>query len=333
MRTEPTLQILIQDYFTHYLRNQKNVSTHTVSSYRDTFMIFFEFAKARIKKNPAEIALDDFSAENVLAFLSWLEEARGNHVRTRNQRLAALRGFLNYVSFRIPARVNQASRVRMVPRKRHDQPILGYLTVEEMNAIIASADQSTFSGARDFVLWSLMYNTGARVSEVIGLRRQDLELNGKNGAIKILGKGRKERTMPLWPSTIKILTHWLSRPELAQSDRIFVNRIGEGITRSGIEDRLKGAVQIASEKCLSLKEKTVSPHTIRHTTAMHLLQAGVDITVIALWLGHTSTKTTHIYVQADITMKEKALSHLQKPEVRGIRYKADHSTLVFLQSL
>lgn len=333
MKTEPTLQVLVQDYFTQYLRDQKNVSPNTVSSYRDTFMIFFEFAKQKLKKGPTEISLDDFNAENILGFLSWIETERGNQIRTRNQRLAGIRGFLNYVSFKVPARVHQASRVRMVPRKRHDEPILGYLTVEEMNAILASPDQTTFSGARDFVLLTMMYNTGARVSEVIGMKRTDLNLSGKTGSIKIMGKGRKERTMPLWPSTVKTLTNWLSRPELRSSDHIFANRSLELITRSGIEDRLEGAVKRAAEKCPALKEKPVSPHTIRHTTAMHLLQAGVDITVIALWLGHASTRTTHKYVQADIKMKEKALSHLQKPEVRGIRYKADDATVAFLQSL
>jgi integrase/recombinase XerD len=206
MTREHNLQSLIQDFFTVYLKNQKNVSAHTVASYRDTFMIFFEFAKEKYKKGPSVISLDDFNAENILSFLDWLEEVRGNQIRTRNQRLAALRGFLNYVSFKVPARVNQVSTVRMVPRKRHDKPILGYLTVEEMQAIIASANHTTFSGARDFVLWSVMYNTGARVSEVIGMKRSDLELKGKVGAVQIKGKGRKHRSMPLWASTVKILT-------------------------------------------------------------------------------------------------------------------------------
>jgi integrase/recombinase XerD len=333
MKCEPTLQNLIQDYFTVYLKSQKNVSAHTIASYRDTFMIFFEFAKEILSKDPDKISLDDLSVETVLQFLAWLEDKRRNQVRTRNQRLAAIRGFLNYISFRVPARVGQVSRVKMIPRKRHDQAVFGHLTVEEMNAIIASADQTTFSGARDFVLWSVMYNTGARVSEVIAIRRSDLELKGKVGSIQIMGKGRKQRTMPLWTSTVKMLNNWFARPELAGSERIFINRIGAPLTRSGVEDRLAVAVKLASDKCPTLKEKVISPHTIRHTTAMHLLQARVDITVIALWLGHANTKTTHIYVEADLKMKEKALAHLQQPEVRGLRYKADRSTLAFLQSL
>jgi site-specific recombinase XerD len=263
----------------------------------------------------------------------WLEETRKNRSRTRNQRLAAIRGFLNYICFRVPSRVNQASRVRMVPKKRHEQPLLDYLSVEEITAIIESVDQATLSGARDFILWSVMYNTGARVSEVLGMTRSDLELKGKIGSIKIRGKGRKERSMPLWASTVKVLTQWLNRPEMIGSEYIFINRVGNRMTRAGVEDRLALAVERAQKKYPSLGNKKVSPHTIRHTTAMHLLQSGVDITVIALWLGHASTKTTNLYVHADIKMKEKALSHLQKPEVRGLRYRADPSTLTFLQSL
>jgi site-specific recombinase XerD len=333
MKQEPNLQSLIQDYFTTHLRDQKNLSAHTIASYRDTFVIFFEYSKEKLKKNPSTISLDDLNSNTIINFLNWLEESRGSQIRTRNQRLAAIRGFLNFVSFKIPSRVNQVSSVRMVPRKRHDQQILGYLTIEEMKAIIASSDQSTFSGARDFVLWSVMYNTGARVSEVVGMKRSDLDLTEKTGSIRIMGKGRKQRSMPLWGSTVKLLRRWLERPELTKSEYIFTNRLGGPLTRSGVEDRLEKAVKNGATKCPSLSKKAVSPHTIRHTTAMHLLQAGVDITVIALWLGHSSIKTTHIYVEADLKMKEKALAHLQKPKVRGLRYKADNSTLAFLQSL
>ncbi len=333
MKIEQTLQFLIQEYFTHYLKNQKNVSDNTVASYRDTFLLFFEFAKENLKKDPTLIHLDDLNAENILSFLSWLEDSRGNQARTRNQRLAGIRGFLNFITFKLPSRLNQATRVRMIPPKRWDQFVLEYLSLDEVTSIIKSADQTTTSGSRDFILWTIMYNTGARVSEVINLKKTDFILSGKKGSVQIMGKGRKERIMPLWPSTVKALENWLCRPNMAESEKIFVNRTGEGLTRSGVEMRLSEAVKKASQSCVTLKSKKITPHTFRHTTAMHLLQSGVDITIIALWLGHASTKTTNVYTQADLKMKEKALSHLQNPEVRGQRYKPDSSTVSFLRSL
>ena len=240
---------------------------------------------------------------------------------------------MSFVSFKVPSRAEQVSRIMSICRKREDTPMMCYLTVEEMRAVIDSVDQTSFSGSRDFVLWSVMYNTGARVSEALSMKKSDLKLDGRIGSVKIMGKGRKLREMPLWASTVKILRNWMARPELAQTEMIFINRDGDPMTRSGVEDRLEMAVKIAQEVCPSLKNKNVSPHTIRHTTAMHLLKAGVKITVIALWLGHASPKTTHIYVEADIEMKEKALARLQTPNVRSVRYKANDSTLAFLQSL
>lgn len=330
---EPSLQILVQDYFTHYLRGQKNVSLQTVASYRDAFRLYFEFGQLQLKKTPSQMELEDFNADIILEFLSWLEKVRGNLPCTRNLRLAAMRGFLNYVSFRIPRRVELVSRVMSIQRKRGDEPMMGYLDFEEIQAIIKSPNQNTFSGMRDFTLFSVMYNTGARVSEVINIKKTDVFLDGKTGSIQLFGKGRKHRTMPLWGSTVKLLKNWLARPELDNTAHIFVNRNGEALTRSGVEDRLEEAVQKASEQCPSLKTKRVSPHTIRHTTAMHLLQSGVGITIIALWLGHASIKTTHKYLEADLKMKEEALSKLQRPEVRGQRFRATDATLAFLQAL
>jgi site-specific recombinase XerD len=268
----------------------------------------------------------------VLTFLDHLEQRRGNSIPTRNVRLAALRSFLKYAAARDPTCLPAVQRVLAIPMKRSQRSLLGYLSREEMAAILVAPDGSTWSGQRDRVLFSLMYNTGARVSEAIGLRRADATLSPSR-TVQIRGKGRKQRVIPLWKSTADRLREWLPRVGQAPESPLFPNAHGGPLSRSGVEDRLEAAVQTAAVNCSTLKGRRISPHTLRHTTAMHLLQSGVDITVIAIWLGHESTETTHTYVEADLAMKEKALSRVEEMSTSPLRYRADDELLRFLEGL
>jgi integrase/recombinase XerD len=257
---------------------------------------------------------------------------RGNCVRTRNARLAALRSFLKFAAARDPTCLPVVQRVLAIPMKRFGRPLLGYLTREEMAAILGAPDGSTWSGQRDRVLFALMYNTGARVSEATGLRRSDVELAPSRTA-RINGKGRKQRVIPLWPGTAARLREWLPRIGPDPSSPLFPNVHGGPLSRSGVEDRLREAVRIAVASCPTLEGRRISPHTLRHTTAMHLLQSGVDITVIALWLGHEGTETTHQYVEADLALKERTLSRIEELSSLPLRYRAGDELLRFLDGL
>jgi site-specific recombinase XerD len=276
--------------------------------------------------------LTDLDASLILAFLNHLENERRNSIASRNVRLAAIRSFLNYAALRDPGALASIQRVQAIPSKRYDQPILGFLTREEMQAILDAPDRSTWSGERDYAMWATFYNTGARVSEVIALRMRDLDLDHRS-CVQIRGKGRKQRVVPLWKATTKILAQWKERVRGEPDAPAFPNRTGRPLTRSGVEDRLRRAVQKAAERCPTLKERQVSPHTLRHTTAMHLLQSGVDITVIALWLGHESVETTHHYVEADLAMKRQALENLSEPSTPNQQYHPSDRLLAFLESL
>jgi len=331
-KLEIILSTLIQDFFCRRLITQRNASSQTIAGYRDTFRLLFRYAQEKMKKAPAALQFEDLDADFVLKFLDYLEQERGNCERTRNLRLAAIRSFLRYVSYRLPGSLSSIQQVLAIPLKRFDRPSLEFLQREEVEAIIAAPDKTTFSGHRDFVMFMTLYNTGARVSEIIRLQVGDVCLENK-ASILIHGKGRKQRSIPLWKSTQCHLRRWLLRLKSDSQDPLFPSRCGKPLTRSGVEYRLRLAVKKAAEQFPSLEKRQISPHALRHTTAMHLLQSGVDITVIALWLGHESPATTHMYVEADLTMKEKALQKLQEPSLRSARYQASDSILSFLESL
>jgi integrase/recombinase XerD len=330
-KLEITLSALIQDFFCRHLIAQRNASPQTIAGYRDSFRLFLRYAQKRMKKDPAALQLEDLNADFVLEFLDYLEQKRGNSERTRNLRLAAIRSFLRYVSYRLPGSLSTIQAALAIPQKRFDRPSLEFLTREEVEAIITAPDKTTYSGHRDFIMFMTLYNTGARVSEIIGLRVSDLCLESR-ASILIHGKGRKQRTVPLWNSTKLHLKKWLIRLD-SDSEPLFPSRCGRLLSRSGVEYRLCLAVKKAAERFPSLEKRRISPHTFRHTTAMHLLQSGVDITVIALWLGHESPSTTHMYVEADLTMKENALKKLQDPSLKSVRYQPDDSILSFLENL
>ena len=323
---------ILQNFFSQHLIQQRNASVQTVASYRDSFRLLLQFAHHHLKKNPSDLIFEDLDAPMVLRFLDHLEKHRKVTVRTRNTRLAAIRSFIRYATLQCPAALPSSQRVLAIPMKRFDHPMIEFLSREEVEAILNVPSSSTWSGQRDRVLFSMLYNTGARVSEVIRLQRIHLNL-GPNPSVQLTGKGRKQRAMPLWKNTVKLLEKWLGFNRAGSDTPLFPNRSGGFMSRSGVENRLHTAVRQASAHCSSLQNRSISPHTFRHTTAMHLLQAGLDITVIALWLGHESPSTTHLYMQADLRMKEKALEQIQSPNTKCSHYKPSDHLLDFLEKL
>jgi integrase/recombinase XerD len=331
-RSTPDFAALVQEFFCQRLIGQQNASAQTVASYRDTFRLLLGYLEQSRRKQPSAVALTDLDAPTVAAFLDHLEKKRGNSVRTRNTRFAAIRSFLRYAAARDPASLPLVQRVLVIPTKRFARPSLCFLSRDEVAAILEAPDASTWSGRRDRVLLALLYNTGARVSEAIALRREDVSLEASR-SVRITGKGRKQRVVPLWKSTAQCVREWMAREDPGPEAPLFPNRGGRPLSRSGVEVRLRSAVRTASDRCPSLRAKRISPHTLRHTTAMHLLQSGVDITVIALWLGHESLETTHQYVEADLAMKERAFSKLEELPLGKIRYRAGDKLLQFLENL
>lgn len=323
---------LLQGFFCKCLIQQQHVSDHTVKSYRDTFRLLLRFAERQTGKPVTDLDLVDLDANLTLAFLDHLEVQRRNSIRSRNARLAAIRSFVQYAALQRPAALSEIQRVSAIPMKRFDRPSIGFLSRCEVEALLTAPNVGTWSGRRDHVLLTTLYNTGARVSEIVAVRRMDVE-DERCAAVHLHGKGRKERVVPLWKKTTKLLRSWLSDIGDDPQKPIFPNRLGHSMTRSGVEKRLRVAAYRAQQRCPSLINKRISPHVLRHTTAMHLLQSGVDLAVIALWLGHESIETTHGYLQADIKMKEQALSKLQEPKTGILRYKASKDILAFLDSL
>ena len=323
---------LVQSFFHQRLIAQRNASIRTIRSYRDAIRLLLRYAGQCQRKPPEALCLTDLDAPFILDFLDHLENDRGNSVGSRNVRLAAIRSFFRYAASLDPTCLPIVQRVLAIPSKRLDKPLVGSLSRDEIEAILSAPDPQTWSGQRDRAMFATFYNTGARVSEILGLLVKDLALD-REASVHIRGKGRKERVVPLWKSTTTQLARWLPHVAVSPESPVFPNRTGTRLSRSGVEHRLRQAVQEASKRCPSLKNHRVSPHMIRHTTAMHLLQSGVDITVIALWLGHESTATTHIYIEADLAMKERALKKLQDPQVRDTRYRPPKGLLAFLESL
>ncbi|MBZ0095810.1 MAG: site-specific integrase [Sulfuricella sp.] len=328
----PTFAALVQQFFTEYLVAQRAVSPRTVACYRDALMLFLDFASHKLGKTPTTLRLADIQPDLILAFLTHLEHDRHNSVRSRNLRLTALRAFLKFAGRRDVASLHVIERALAVPMKRFERPMLGFLTREEMIAVLGQPGSTWFS-QRDHLLLAMLYNTGARVSEIIGVRVIDVVLEGA-ACVHLRGKGRKQRSVPLWKATILEIRAWLRlNPRLRGEAALLPNRDGRAMSRSNVAQRLDLAVTMATAQEPSLLKKQVSPHTLRHTTAMHLLQSGVPFNVIALWLGHESTTTTHRYVEADLSMKEKALARLEPPDTTMRRFRAPDSLMRFLQTL
>lgn len=323
---------LLEAFFCQRLIEQRNASRQTIYCYRDTWKLLFHFSEEYLGKSPADLRLTDINVTLVLAFLKNLESQRHNCIRSRNNRLAAIRSFMQYAALQEPQELPNIQQVLAIPMKRFDRPLIRHLTSAEMQSIIDAPDIATWSGQRDHVLFAMLYNTGARVSEIISICRGDIDCN-YGQSVQLHGKGRKERAIPLWKTTVKLLKKWLTQIEPDPQRPLLPNRFGEKLSRSGVDSRLRLALSKAIVQCPSLKGKIVSSHVIRHTTAMHLLQAGVDLSVIALWLGHENIITTHQYLEADLQMKEKALAKVQCPTSRFARYKPSAKVLSFLENL
>jgi site-specific recombinase XerD len=328
----PSFAALVQQFFTEYLVEQRALSPRTVACYRDAITLFLGFASARLNKAPSALRLLEVTPELILAFLEHLEHRRHNAVRSRNLRLTALRAFLKFAGRRDVTALHTVERAMAVPMKRFERPVLNFLSRAEMLAVLGQPGLG-WTSQRDHLLLAMLYNTGARVSEIVGVRVADVVLDGA-ACVHLQGKGRKQRSVPLWKTTVQESRAWLRlNPKLRGDAPLLPNRDGSVMTRCNVTQRLELAVARASVAQPSLAGKHVSPHTLRHTTAMHLLQSGVPFNVIALWLGHESTNTTHRYVEADLAMKEKALARLEAPDTKLQRYRASDSLLRFLQAL
>ena len=328
----PSFASLVQEFFTEHLVAQRAVSPCTVACYRDALMLFLDFASHKLGKTTTALRLIDMQPDLILAFLDHLEQERHNTVRSRNLRLTALRTFLKFAGRRDVSSLQAVERALAVPMKRFERPMLGFLTREEMTAVLGQPG-SSWTSQRDHLLLAMLYNTGARVSEIIGVRVADVVLEGA-ACVHLQGKGRKQRSVPLWKTTVREIRAWLRvNTTLRGEAALLPNRDGHPMTRCNVVQRLDLAVSRATVGLASLADKKVSPHTLRHTTAMHLLQSGVPFHVIALWLGHESTNTTHRYVEADLTMKEKALARLEAPDTQLRRFHAPDSLMRFLKTL
>jgi integrase/recombinase XerD len=323
---------IVQNFFAQYLTAERQLSPCTVSGYRDTFRLMLAYMEVQSHRSASEQRLEDWDTPSILGFLEHLEKERHCCVRSRNVRLAAIHCFMRYVAQRYPEFLALAGRVLAIPNKRHSQPLLGYLNADEVQAIVEAPDSATFSGQRDRLFFQLLYNTGARVSELVALSRQDL-LPVSCQTVTLHGKGRKDRTVPLWPKVARQIRQWLDQLPAEPCTAVFTNRFGTRLSRFGVEKQLSEAVRKAAQVCPSLRGRRISPHIFRHTTAMHLLQSGVDITAIALWLGHESPLTTHKYLEADLEMKKKTLSRLQAPELKRVTFQPKDSLLTFLEAL
>ena len=302
---------LVQQFFTERLMAQSNVSPRTVAAYRDTFRLLLAWFDQKLHKRPEQLALTDLDVTRIAAFLDYLEIERHNVIRSRNARFAAIRSFLGFAAHKEPAALGTIQAVLALPMKRFERPLLGYLTSEEVEAVLDAPDGSTWCGQRDRVMLATLYNTGARVSELISLAVGDVVL-GSCAYVHLKGKGRKQRTVPLWRTTASCLRQWLSACPRPADQPLFPNRAGGPMTRTGVTDRLQLAVATAAQRCPTLK-RHISPHTVRHSTAMHLLQAGVDISVIALWLGHESIETSAATLAADLAGESPVGGIVQLP--------------------
>ena len=324
---------LLEGFFTDKLARQRQASPHTIAAYRDAFKLLLGFIHQRTGRQPSQLSITDLDATTVGAFLQHLENERGNTANTRNARLAAIHSFFRYAALRDPEHAELIQRVLSIPPKRLDRAIVSYLTRPETDALIAAPDRTTWLGRRDHALLTVAVHTGLRVSELTGLTLADVQL-GAGPYVLCHGKGRKDRCTPLTKPTVRVLRVWLAERGGSDGDPLFPTRRGGALSRDAVQRLVTKHATAASRTCPSLSTKTVTPHCLRHSTAMALLKAGVDVTVIALWLGHESTDVTQMYLHADMSIKERALARLA-PSGTGStgRYKPPDSLLAFLDSL
>jgi integrase/recombinase XerD len=324
----PTLQA----FFTDRLIGQKRASQHTIAAYRDTIRLLLAFAAEHTGKTPSDLDIDDLQAPLIGAFLDYLEHERGNTIRTRNARLAAIRALFRYAALRHPEHAASIQRVLAIPIKRHDQALVTFLTDPELQALLDAPDQTSWIGRRDHAMILLASQTGLRASELTSLTCADLRL-GTGAHINTVGKGRKQRITPLTNQTVVVMRAWIRERNGRPHDPLFATSTGRPLTRDALEHRLAKHATTAAASCPSLSVKTITPHVLRHTAAMRLLHAGVDTTVIALWLGHEQIQTTQIYLHADLAIKQKALDRTAPLTTKPGRYQPTDRVLAFLDAL
>ena len=332
MKTQATFSELLQAYFTQRLMHECNASPHTIANYRDTFRLLIGFAHRHLKKPPTALAMQDLDAAFICRFLDHLEKDRGVSARSRNVRLAAIHSFFHYVALQEPALGALAQRVLAIKNKRHIKRPIDFLTRTEAEALLAAPDQQTWFGRRDHMLLLLALQTGLRLSEIIGLCCQDVVLDA-GAHVHCTGKGRKSRCVPLRKDAVTILRAWLRERNATPAEPLFPNVRGKPLSRAAVEYLVAKHLAPARQRCPSLKNKRVTPHVLRHSLAMELLQCGVDRSVIALWLGHERMDTTQIYLHASLELKEKALAKTEPFFGRPRRYRPPDQLMSFLQSL
>ena len=323
---------ILQGFFTDRLARQKKASPHTVAAYRDTCRLLLIFTQDKTGKPPSRLSLADLDSALIGAFLQHLEEQRGNGSATRNARLAAIHSLFRYAAPRAPEHAAVISQVLAIPPRRRQRAIVSYLTPAETDALLAAPDRKTWHGRRDHALLLLAVQTGLRVSELTGLTSQDAHL-GAGPHVRCHGKGRKDRATPLTSQTASVLRTWLAECSPAPDGPLFPTRNAGPLSRDAVELLVAKHAATAQAACPSIKEKNVTPHTLRHTTAMSLLRGGVDTSVIALWLGHQDAETTQVYLHADMTIKEQALARVQPPGTSPGRYRPPDTLLAFLDNL
>jgi integrase/recombinase XerD len=324
---------VMQTFFSERLIRERHASTHTIAAYRDAMRLLLQFAAERTGKQPSKLQIDDIDAPLVGAFLDHLERERGCGPRTRNARLAAIRSLYRYAAFRHPEHAAVIERVLAIPPKRHERALVTFLNEEEVDALLDAPECSTWTGRRDHALIMLAVQTGLRVSEITGLNCGDLHLGAGAHVNCQKGKGRKQRITPLTAETVATLRNWITERGEEQHEPLFPTSTGRRLSRDALERRLAKHAAHATEHCQSLRAKKVTPHVLRHTAAMRLLHAGVDTTVIALWLGHEQIETTHIYLHADLAIKEQALARTTPLNGKPGRYQPPDAILAFLDTL
>lgn len=324
----PTLQA----FFTDRLIRQRHVSDHTIAAYRDTLRLLLSYASEQTAHAPSALDFADLDAPLIAGFLDHLQRERGNSVRTRNARLAAIHSLFRFAALTHPEHAASIARVLAIPPKRFDRALITYLTEPEVDALLAACDQGTWTGRRDHALLLLAAQTGLRVSELTGLTHADIHL-GAGAHVACHGKGRKDRITPLTSATIAVLRDWFNEQHATPTAPLFPTRRGATLSRDAVEHRLAHYAAQAAKDCPSLRGKTITAHVLRHTTAMRLLHAGVDTSVIALWLGHVNVDTTQIYLQADLELKEKALARTRSPNGTRGRYQPPDSLIAWLEAL
>lgn len=330
--TADNFAVLLEGFFTRRLMQERQASAHTIASYRDTFRLFLRFAHTRLGTRPSALAFEQLDAPLITTFLAELEDKRDVCARSRNLRLSAIRSFFQYAAFESPHHSAQIQRVLAIPSKRCTRKQVCHLTRPEVEALLAAPNQSTWYGRRDHALLLLAVQTGLRLSELTGLRREDVSLD--TGAhVHVLGKGRKERCTPLAKQTQAVLRSWIRIDLSPEATVMFPNARGGRLSADGVQYLLAKHIATATKACPSLARKRVTPHVLRHTTAMELLCAGVDRSVIAMWLGHESLETTQIYLDADLTLKEQVLDKTTPHNGRPRRYRPDDQLMAFLNAL